>query len=127
MKAIPTTLASLSLPPPHSGFSALTPRRVLLTVLALLVFMPLLSTPVAAGDQELAPVVRVNINAASSEELQFLPGVGESRAQAILALRKQRGKFKALEELLEVKGIGNASLALMEPHLTLSGKTTVPQ
>jgi len=127
MNATPTTLASLSLPPPDSGFSALTPRRVLLTVLALLVFMPFLSMPIAAGEQESAPVIRVNINAASSEELQFLPGVGESRAQAILALRKQRGEFKALEELLEVKGIGDASLARMEPHLALSGKTTVPQ
>jgi competence protein ComEA len=127
MNAAPTTLASLSLPPPHSGFSALTPRRVLLTVLALLVFTPWLSMPAAAGDQDSAPAIRVNINAASSEELQFLPGVGESRAQAILALRKQRGEFKSLEELLEVKGIGDASLARMEPHLTLSGKTIVPQ
>ncbi len=67
----------------------------------------------------------VNVNTASAEELSALPGVGESRAQAILVLRKQRGSFKRVEDLLEVKGIGEASLGKLRPYLVLEGKTTI--
>jgi competence protein ComEA len=66
----------------------------------------------------------VNVNTASLEELQLLPGVGESRARAIVAARKQRGGFKSLDELVEVKGIGEASLARLRPFVRLEGKTT---
>jgi competence protein ComEA len=66
----------------------------------------------------------VNVNTASLEELQLLPGVGEARARAIVDLRKQRGGFKSLEELRAVKGIGDASLERLRPHVTFEGKTT---
>ena len=66
----------------------------------------------------------VNVNTASAEELSLLPGVGPSRARAIIELRQQRGGFKRVEDLLEVKGIGEAALARLRPHLTLEGKTT---
>ena len=66
----------------------------------------------------------VNLNTASSEQLQVLPGIGESRAVAIVALRKDRGGFKSVDELLDVKGIGSTMLESLRAHLTLSGKTT---
>jgi competence protein ComEA len=66
----------------------------------------------------------VNVNTASVQELQLLPGVGEARARAIVDLRKQRGGLKSLDELLDVKGIGDASLEKLRPHLALDGKTT---
>jgi competence protein ComEA len=66
----------------------------------------------------------VNVNTASLEELQLLPGIGESRAQAMVELRKRRGGFKSLEELKEVKGIGDASLDRLRPYVRLQGKTT---
>lgn len=66
----------------------------------------------------------VNLNTASSDELQLLPGVGEVRAVAIVAMRKNRGGFKSVEDLLEVKGIGEAMLEKLRPHVTLNGKTT---
>jgi len=66
----------------------------------------------------------VNVNTASVEELQLLPGIGESRAQALVELRKLRGGFKSLDELKEVKGIGDASLERLRPHVRLQGKTT---
>lgn len=66
----------------------------------------------------------VNVNTASVEELQLLPGIGESRARALVELRKRRGGFKSLAELKEVKGIGDASLERMRPYLRLEGKTT---
>ena len=47
----------------------------------------------------------VNLNTASAEQLELLPGVGASRARAIVELRQQRGGFKRIEDLLDVKGI----------------------
>ena len=67
----------------------------------------------------------VNVNAASLDQLQMLPGVGESRAKAIVAARKQRGGFKSVDELVEVKGIGEALLARLRPYVRTSGNTTV--
>lgn len=68
----------------------------------------------------------VNVNTATAEELARLPGVGESKARAILEYRKERGAFKSVEQLREVKGIGDAALERMRPHLVLEGKTTLP-
>ena len=76
----------------------------------------------AAESRQLQGVV--NVNTASLEELQLLPGVGEARARAILELRKQRGGLKSLEDLRSVKGIGEASLERLRPHVSFDGKTT---
>ena len=67
----------------------------------------------------------VNVNTASVEQLTLLPGIGESRAAEIVALRKQKGAFRNVESLLAVKGIGEASFNKMKPFLTLQGKTTL--
>jgi competence ComEA-like helix-hairpin-helix protein len=66
----------------------------------------------------------VNINTASVEELQLLPGIGRQRAAAILAARKARGGFKKAEELVEVKGIGKVMFEHMRDNVTLKGSTT---
>lgn len=66
----------------------------------------------------------VNLNTATQEELQLLPGIGESRARAVIEARKRRGGFQKVEDLLEVKGIGEAGLERLRPHVTLEGKTT---
>ena len=54
---------------------------------------------------------RVHINTATLEELDTLPGVGPKTAQAILDYRTANGPFTSAEELLEVKGIGESTLA----------------
>ena len=66
----------------------------------------------------------VNINTASAEELQLLPGVGEKRAEAIIGIRKSKGGFQSIDELIAVKGLGEAMLRKLRPHVTLKGKTT---
>jgi competence protein ComEA len=66
----------------------------------------------------------VNVNTATAAELEMLPGIGASRAQAVIEAREAKGGFKSLDDLLEVKGIGEASLAKLRPYLTLDGKTT---
>jgi competence protein ComEA len=67
----------------------------------------------------------VNLNSASAEELERLPGIGPSRARAILALRAKLSHFSRLEDLLRVKGIGRATFRKLRPWLALSGPTTL--
>jgi competence protein ComEA len=62
------------------------------------------------------PVV---LNTASLEDLRRLPGVGEKRAAAILALRARLGRLHAIEDLLKVKGIGRATLKRLRPLVRL--------
>ena len=52
----------------------------------------------------------VNINTATAEELEALKGIGKAKAQAIVAYREQFGEFESLDELMEVKGVGEATL-----------------
>ena len=66
----------------------------------------------------------VNINTATAEELQLLPGIGEARAKAVIELRKRNGGFKSVDELAEVKGIGETALERLRPHIRVQGKTT---
>ncbi|QEY25114.1 ComEA family DNA-binding protein [Neisseria zalophi] len=53
----------------------------------------------------------VNINTAGAEELAELPGIGPSKAAAIVAYRDENGAFKSVAELKNVKGIGDGILA----------------
>lgn len=61
----------------------------------------------------------VNLNTADAAELRTLPGIGEVKAKAILDYRAQNGPFTTIEELLQVKGIGEKTLAKLRPRLTL--------
>jgi competence protein ComEA len=65
----------------------------------------------SATVQKAAVSAAVNINTASAEDLaEMLTGIGPSKAAAIVAYREQHGPFKAVEDLLNVKGIGEATL-----------------
>ena len=61
-----------------------------------------------------------NINTATKEELEALPGIGPVKAQAIIDYRVQHGGFKTLEELKDVKGIGARRFEKLKPELTLA-------
>lgn len=68
----------------------------------------------------------VNINEATSDELQLLPGIGPSRADAIVAYRKSH-PFKRVEELTRIKGIGRKSFLRLRTLLTTQGPTTLKE
>ena len=65
------------------------------------------------------PIQPISLNRATQTELETLPGIGEKKAQAILAYRNAHGRFRSCEELLEVEGIGEATLEGLLPYLTL--------
>jgi competence protein ComEA len=98
--------------------------RALLGGLIVALAVSLAASAVAAADSKPTFTGVVNVNTASPEQLQLLPGIGEARARAIVSMRKQNGGFKSLEQLTEVKGIGDAMLDRLRPHLSLNGKTS---
>ena len=72
----------------------------------------------SAGAPPAAPY-RLDLNDASADELECLPGVGPSTAEAILELREALGGFRAPEELLSVRGIGPALYEGILPYITV--------
>ena len=61
----------------------------------------------------------VNINTAETEELVLLPGIGPAKAAAILAFRAEHGPFSAIEELMKVPGIKEATFAKLKAYVTV--------
>ncbi|QYG93717.1 ComEA family DNA-binding protein [Iamia sp. SCSIO 61187] len=74
------------------------------------------SAPGADGD---APDALIDLNTASEEELDELPGVGPAIAAAIVAFREENGGFASVDDLLDVRGIGEAKLAEIRPLVTV--------
>lgn len=62
---------------------------------------------------------RININLASKEQLMQLPGIGESKAEAIVAYRNQHGSFMAVEDLLKIEGIKDGVLEKIKDKITI--------
>lgn len=61
----------------------------------------------------------LDLNTATAEDLQRLPGIGEKKAAAIVAWRAEHGPFRVVEDLLSVRGIGEAILADLAPYVTV--------
>ncbi len=66
----------------------------------------------------------VNVNTATATQLALLPGVGPSRADAIIRAR-QRRPFRTVNELARVRGIGRATLQRLGPYVSVTGETTL--
>lgn len=79
-----------------------------------------------AGADAVAPAAEgvVNINTASAEQLMLLPGIGPSKAEAIVEARR-RQPFAAVDQIVRVRGIGRATLRRLRPYLTVRGETTL--
>lgn len=63
---------------------------------------------------------KININTASADELQLLDGVGPSTANAIVQYREQNGAFASVEDLVNIKGIGEKKVASLSEQVTVS-------
>lgn len=65
----------------------------------------------------------VNVNTATQSQLETLPGIGPSKAKAIIDYREANGDFAGLSQLDSVKGIGSATLAKLSSHVVFDGET----
>lgn len=106
---------------------------LLLTAVFLLGMIGVLHAALPAGDtadyvittqlpgEEIVPETAqlVNINTATAEELDTLPGIGPVLAERIVAYREENGPFQTEEDLLQVSGIGEAKLEELRGQITL--------
>lgn len=74
-------------------------------------------TPEAPG---LLEGERIDLNTATLSDLTRLPGIGEKKGQAILDKRTELGGFQSVDQLLEVRGIGEGILACISPYVTVT-------
>ena len=105
-------------------------RTLLATVAALgvaaLVSLPALAVSLqsqnpAAAAEPSKPLI--NLNTATIEQLETLPGIGRKVAERIIEYRTKSGSFKRIEELMNVKGIGEKSFLKLKPLVVVPPKT----
>src|SRR5271155_3962833 len=84
-----------------------------------LVFLALCAIPLGLSAKKKPPEAPINLNTATSEELQLVPGIGPVTAEKILQMRKSYGAFKSVDDLRAVRGIGPKRLEKMRKYLTV--------
>ena len=118
----------------NGGFLSKTEYGLLLLAALFLICMVLLFARTETGGdtgtytittreaaEEVVPetALPVNINTATAEELDVLPGIGPALAGRIIAYREEHGPFTEVEELLEVSGIGEVVLDRLRDQIVL--------
>ncbi len=83
------------------------------------------AAPAQGAGKGLSPGERIDLNRATVSELMRLPGVGERRAQAIVAHRS-RQPFRRAEDVLAVKGLGAAWFAKVKANVTVGAAPAAP-
>lgn len=95
------------------------PKGLALALAAAVLLIPLLSLQAGTTAAD-----KININTASSAELDKLPRVGPKVAQRIIDYRKEFGPFKRIEDLMKVKGIGEKTFAKLKDMVTIGPEAT---
>ena len=98
----------------------MTSRKAkIVCVLALCLGLAFSSVSVLAQKSGAVPSEKINLNSATSEQLQSIPGIGPSTAKNILEYRTKVGKFNKIEEIINVRGIGEKKFQKIKERLTV--------
>jgi comEA protein len=102
-------------------------RHLVVSVVAVATAVLVLAAPINASpvqekspQAKAAPAQIVNINTAPADQLERLPGVGPKTAARIVEYRQKNGGFKKVEELMNVRGIGEKAFLKMKGQLTVT-------
>lgn len=79
----------------------------------------LVTTQTSMFNDDSKQTTKININTADSKTLQNITGIGEKKAQDIINYRQQSGGFKSIEEIKNIKGIGDATFEKMKNQITI--------
>ena len=96
---------------------------------AIVLVLGLVGATAAAAQEAARPAAKaatapagapINLNTATVAQLETLPGIGKSTAERILEYRQKNGGFKKVEDLMNVRGIGEKSFLKMKPLITIT-------
>src|SRR5438034_10886072 len=85
----------------------------------LFLFLSLVFSAALFPAKKKPPLKPINLNTATSEELQQVPGIGPATAEKILQMRKSYGASKSVDDLLAIRGLGPKRLEKMRRYLTV--------
>lgn len=86
----------------------------------ILLVLALGAASVGAQDPRPTPSPALNLNTATAAQLEALPGIGKATAERILEYRQKNGGFKKVEDLMNVRGIGEKSFLNLKPLITVT-------
>lgn len=104
-------------------------RMMTMMLLALVFQMPGLAAQEGSARSSTAATTAaapINLNTATVAQLESLPGVGRVTAERIVEYREMNGEFKKVEELMNVRGVGEKSFLTLRPLITVSAPGTEP-
>lgn len=103
------------------GFkSIVTAITVLMTMMFFLTAAPYVMGKTVDKQTQTILTKKIDINTADVKTLTLVKGIGEKKARSIIDYRKKHGSFKKVDELINIKGIGEKNLKKFKKHLKVS-------